>query len=310
MDLRQLKYFCTVAELKSLTAAADRLNVTQPAVGMQIRKLEEQLDLKLMQRHSRGVRLTSAGKIMLEHAREILERVETAERALGRVRTDDAAEIRIGVTPSLSMVFVPKLMEVCHDRFPEISLIFFQGFPSELVAEFDRGDTDFCFTNKEIDTDSAESVPLYLEDIRLIGSAEEIAKLPDPLPTELLEDLPLVLDGRDSELSLLLSREMRRLGRKMRNVIEVKAIPLRRNYATKQRRFCVAPTALFHAEVVSGICTTRRLDVPGMSRCLQLAGPRVEFMTAAEANVRTMVIEIVEEMVAEGSYEWRLPEDR
>ena len=99
---------------------------------------------------------------MLEHARGILERGDAAQRALGRVKTDDAAEIRMGATPSHSMVFVLKLMEVCHDRDPEISLIYFQGFPSELFSEFDSGKIDFWFTNRDIDTESAESVPPHL----------------------------------------------------------------------------------------------------------------------------------------------------
>lgn len=308
MELRQLKYFCTVAELNSLTAAAERLNVTQPAVGMQIRKLEESLDLKLMHRHSRGIRLTPAGKILLEHAKDLLTRVDNTKRALGRARNDDEAEIRIGVTPSLSMVLVPRLMEMCHDRFPGISLVFSQGFPNELLANFEQGSIDFCFTIKDIDSESSESVPLILEDIKLIGATAEINHLPEPCPLDLLEDLPLVLPGPNSELQFLLSRELKKHGAKMNNAIVVTAIPLRRNYVTRQAKFCVAPAALFHSEIMAGICATRTLEVPGLKRCLQLAGPRVEAMTAAEASVRALVIEIVEEMIREGGFEWRLPE--
>ena len=310
MEFRQLRYFCMVAELRSLTAAAERLNVTQPAVGMQIRKLEESLDLQLMQRHSRGIRLTPAGKIMLEHARMILERIEQTRRALSRVRNDDVAEIRIGVTPSLSMVFVPRLMELCHDRFPGISLIFTQGFPNALLARFERGTLDFCFTTKDIETENAESVPLILEEIKLIGAAPHIHALPEPCPPELLEHLPLVLPGRHSDLCALLSRELQRRSMKMNNMIEVSAIPLRRSYVTRQARFCMAPAALFHSEIMAGICATRSLEVPGLKRCLQLAGPRVEAMTAAQSSVRTLVIKIIEKMIVEGSYEWQLPGER
>ena len=64
MDLRQLKYFHAVAKYESLTAASEALNVTQPAVGQQIRKLEESLGLKLLFRHSRGMRLSPVGKIL------------------------------------------------------------------------------------------------------------------------------------------------------------------------------------------------------------------------------------------------------
>lgn len=307
MEFRQLKYFCVVAELESFTAAADRLNVTQPAIGMQIRKLEDAVGLKLMLRHSRGVRLTPAGRIMLDQAQGILRKIEEAERELGKARNQDSARIRIGVTPSLSNVFVPRLMEICYDQHPDLSLVFKQGLPSELLSELNGGNFDFCFINRDVDRENYESVPLYYEEIRLIGAAEEIAKLPDPLPTEMLADLPLVLDGRDTELSSTIRRELRQLGLEMTNVMEVGAIQIRRTYATKRARFCVAPAALFYSEIASGVCASRSLGIPELKRCIQLGGPRVEAMTAAESRVRELAISIVDEMVAEEHLGWVLP---
>mgnify|MGYP002467683171 CR=1 FL=1 len=308
MEFKQLRYFSVVAELESFTAAADRLNVTQPAVGMQVRKLEESVGLKLMLRHSRGVRLTPAGRVMLDHARSILDMIAQTERALGKVRNEDSAEIRIGVTPSLSTVFVPRLLELCYEQYPELSLIFTQGLPSELVEEMRSGKLDFCFTNREIDKKNYESVPLYFEEIRLIGAIDEIGKLPDPVPFETLASLPIVLDGRDTQLASILQRELSKNDLYLEKVTEVRAIQIRRTYATKRARFCIAPSALFYSEILSGVCATRSLGIPDLLRCIQLGGPRVEAMTAAEGRVRELAITIIEQMVSEDVLGWTLPE--
>ena len=84
MDIRQLKYFLAVAKLESLTAASRALNVTQPAIGQQIRKLEDTLGVRLLARHSRGMRLTPVGKLLHRRAQEIVNIVEQTEREVSQ----------------------------------------------------------------------------------------------------------------------------------------------------------------------------------------------------------------------------------
>lgn len=78
MDIRQLRYFLGVVHAKSTTGAAESLHVAQPAIGMQLRKLEDELGVKLLVRHSRGVVPTGAGEQLRKHATEILESLGAA----------------------------------------------------------------------------------------------------------------------------------------------------------------------------------------------------------------------------------------
>ena len=116
MDLRQLKYFHAVVNAGSLSAASATLNLSQPAIGMQIRSLEEALELKLLTRHSRGVRPTPAGQALYEHADRVLHELENARRALNRFRVEGTGAVRIGVTHSLAKFLVPRLMALCNEK--------------------------------------------------------------------------------------------------------------------------------------------------------------------------------------------------
>ena len=86
MELRQLRYFAKVVETGSFTAAAEMLHVSQPALGMQIRKLEDELGTKLLHRHSRGIAPTEAGRLIAHHAEAMIAH---AARARQEVRADE-----------------------------------------------------------------------------------------------------------------------------------------------------------------------------------------------------------------------------
>lgn len=91
MSLEQLRYFVIVADEESVTRAAKRLHVSQPPLSRRIAQLEEELGVKLFERHARGVHLLPTGARFLEHARAILARLEEAVRDLSPPTRDDGA---------------------------------------------------------------------------------------------------------------------------------------------------------------------------------------------------------------------------
>ena len=104
MDFRQLPYFLGVYEAKSITKASERLNVAQPALGLQVRKLEDELGVDLFFRHSRGVTPTEAGQLLAEHARVLLRQFERVRQDLIDFGGQPHGRVAVGMTASSCLV--------------------------------------------------------------------------------------------------------------------------------------------------------------------------------------------------------------
>jgi DNA-binding transcriptional LysR family regulator len=133
MELRQLRYFVAVAEELHFSRAAERLHVVQPAVSEQVRKLEEELGMRLLNRTKRTVSLTEAGAGLLTQARRVLQQVEAARLAIHNARDRAASRLSIGYTPASLPARVPRaLQQLAASMNLETSLE--PGYGLELVA--------------------------------------------------------------------------------------------------------------------------------------------------------------------------------
>lgn len=122
MDLRQLRVFVEVARLGSFTRAAEGLRIAQPAVSISIRKLEEELELTLLNRQEKRVTLTAEGETLLVHAQRILGDCSAAEAEMAELRGLGVGEVRIGIPPMMSSYYFPLIIRDFRSRYPKLKL--------------------------------------------------------------------------------------------------------------------------------------------------------------------------------------------
>ncbi len=150
MELRHLRYFVAVAEEGSLlTAAERRLHTSQPSLSRQIRDLEAEVGVKLLERQSRGVTLTAAGKVFLDHARLALLQVEAAAEGARRAERPERQSFTIGFLAGQEVVWLPHALRIIREEAPEVEIILSSQSSPDLALALMRGKLDVAFLRPE-----------------------------------------------------------------------------------------------------------------------------------------------------------------
>jgi Transcriptional regulator len=127
MDIRQIKYFLTVAEEGQITSAAKRLNISQPPLSQQLKSLENELGVDLLIRKSRNVELTEAGMILRDKSEQILELVNAAEKQLKDFHKGLNGTVNIGSVASSAIAILPEKVYRFHTKYPNVNFQLWDG---------------------------------------------------------------------------------------------------------------------------------------------------------------------------------------
>jgi LysR family transcriptional regulator, hca operon transcriptional activator len=150
MELRHLRYFVAVAEEGSLTVAAERrLHTAQPSLSRQMRDLEYEVGARLMVRSARGIELTAAGRVFLDHARLALVQVEAAVEAARRAAQPTKPTFALGFLTGQEMDWLPEAMRILRDELPNIEVSVSSQYSPDLAQGLLRGKLDLAFMRPE-----------------------------------------------------------------------------------------------------------------------------------------------------------------
>jgi LysR family hca operon transcriptional activator len=150
MELRHLRYFVAVAEAGSLTNAAERrLHTAQPSLNRQIRDLELEVGVTLIERGARGIALTAAGRVFLDHARLALLQVEAAGEAARRAAKPERAPFVLDFLTGQEVVWLKDRLRILRDEAPTIEITLSSQSSPELAGALMRGKVDLAFLRRE-----------------------------------------------------------------------------------------------------------------------------------------------------------------
>jgi DNA-binding transcriptional LysR family regulator len=170
MEIKQLKAFVAIAEEKTFTAGARRVNLTQAAVSMQIRQLEEEIGLPLFTRTPRRVILTEAGELLLERARRILREHNSVKAELAEIAGAEHGRLRIGSASAMfATAQLPTILEKLKKRFPSAEISVSSGTSKTLVDKILHGNMDIAFVSLPIETQNVLTELLYEDEVVAIA---------------------------------------------------------------------------------------------------------------------------------------------
>src|SRR6202140_2700702 len=150
MELRHLRYFVAVAEEGSVTLAAERrLHTAQPSLSRQMQDLEYEVGAQLMVRSVRGIELTAAGRVFLDHARLALAQVDAAREAARRAAQPPRLSFALGFLTGQEMDWLPEAMRILRDELPNIEVSVSSQYSPDLAQALLRGKLDLAFMRPE-----------------------------------------------------------------------------------------------------------------------------------------------------------------
>lgn len=194
MNLRDLKYLVALADHRHFGKAADASFVSQPTLSTQIRKLEDELGVALVERAPRKVMLTPVGREIVERARRILAEVDQLGEVARRSRDPEAGSVRLGIFPTLGPYLLPHVVPRIRKRFPQLELLLVEEKSDVLLQRLREGTLDAALL----------ALPLHDDQLHAEFLFEEPFLLAVPESHPLANHGPLALEDLSSQTLLLL----------------------------------------------------------------------------------------------------------
>lgn len=271
MEISQLRTLIHVAELGSLSKAADRLRIAQPALSRQVRMLEEELGVRLFSRHGRGMALTDRGREVLAHALRVMAELEEI-----RARTADAeapltGQIAIGMPPTVADIVSVPLVTAFGRAHPEVGLRLVSAYTGYLFDWLQRGEIDLAILYDPRSARSLRSQPLLLENLFLIGPPEAGFSTVQAIPFARLAGRRLLLPSPRHGLRTIVERCAGEAGIALDVAVEADSYATLKDLVRHGQGWTILPLAPIHEDIRAGRLSGAALIDPVPTRRLILS---------------------------------------
>lgn len=303
LEISRLLVFIAVCEEKSISAAARRLYLAQPAVTAAISKLEQALDVRLLERSHRGVIPTASGKNLLDRAYEITRLAGMAVEEVCGTARDPVGEVSLGLASAPAAILAVPLIERISKRYPRIRLRLVETFSGYLWQWLETGELDCALVFDQMSTANIQCVAIAEEDMHLVGTPQRIG-IGSSVSLKAAAGHPIALSSRKHGIRSALEEHFARHGVPLEVGLEIDAgqhvIRL-----IKSGQWCSlqAPCAVVE-ELAEGVLTARRLTPP-LTRKVCMARRRLATGDAALEVVVEELQGMAQSMINNGIWQAR-----
>lgn len=308
MDIAQLRTLIHVAELGSVTAAAGRLGIAQPALSRQIRLFEEELGGKIFTRHGRGMVLTSLGEEVIGPAGDILARLEDIRRCGSTSPKTLSGKVRVGVTPTVAEIATLPLVHAIKQAHPNLALCFTSGFSGHLIDWLKRGELDCCVAYEVPKDILVRTDPVLDETLLLVMARNDDPGLATAVPFSELQGRPLVLPSPAHGLRRILDTVALSTGITLTPTVEADSLNAMIDLVRGGFGATILPYAAIYSHVQSKELTASRLIDPTPSRRVVMTYPTDRAISSAARFVGQAFKTVAAQLVESGAWSGRIVE--
>lgn len=298
MDISQLRTLAHIAELGSVSKAADRLNIAQPALSRQIRLLEQELGVPLFERHGRGMVITEIGREVLSHVTNIMSEMDAIRDAVATGRTSFRGSISIGTTPTVAEIVIVPLALRLRELHPNLTLRLSSAYSGHILDWLQRGQIDVAVAYNPSRLHTLRIVPIMLESLLYVAAGSR--KLQDSIAFSRLADEELVLPSPGHILRDIVDDCAKRAGINIRTAIEADSFQTLINLVRTGIGATVLPLAPIYAMVEAGQLSVARLTDPMPTRELIVAYAADRPVSQAARFVGGTIVEIALDLAKRG----------
>lgn len=301
MELRQLRYFVTLAEAGSVSRAAVLLGVAQPAISRQIRLLEEELAISLFYRTGRGMELTEAGHLLMVHAPEVLSGLNRIEKEIGDLRGIADGQVVLGIPPTEGHLLIPPLVNRLRTRHPGLVLKVIEAFSGHVTEWLLSGRLDVAVFYKLANMQQFITDELLTERLYLIDKGgQEVDET--AIGLEEIRPMELILPSRPHGLRHLLEQAAQKLDLRLNVTLETDALLTIKALVEAGAGVTILPYPSVKRDVEAGRLTARPIRLDDVSRTLLLVTTRHHPLSLASRAVVRELRAVVRDLVRTG--EW------
>jgi DNA-binding transcriptional LysR family regulator len=289
MNLQRLKYFSAVVRTGGMRAAADALDLSQPALTRHIQALEHELGVDLFTRTRGRVRLTEAGRLLLSRIPSIEAEVDFLRHGLRALRKGGGGKLRIGALQTLVEYVLPQAILGWRRRYPVAGLTVFGFSTEQIVARVIAGEYDLGIVAAADPDRRLKMEPLFREPFAaLVASGHRLAVLSE-IDTPTLFDEDLVTFSADFRIRQMLEDGARRIGKPLRVAAEIETVSGIKSLALANFGVAALPVSALASEAVGTTCRVIPIRNAELSRTIYAVHRKDVEMPA---NARALLAEI------------------
>ncbi|WP_042703413.1 LysR family transcriptional regulator, partial [Azospirillum sp. B506] len=302
--LDQLRYFVEAVKCGSISAAARKVRLAQPAYSAHIKALEEELGVRLFERSTKGVHLTEAGERLFNGALSLFRHVEQVREEAANAAGELTGEVRIVLAASVAPLLAGKLFWEVRRTYPRVRLVILDLMRVASENLVTSRQVDFALLPNIATLAGAASQPVIAQELYLIGRTPPQAA-DGEIDFHDVVEYPLVMGDRKNQLRVDLENTAAREGHRIRIAIEQDSLSVLRSIILNGPVYTVAPYSAFISEIDAGALTATRIVNPSIERTLSFVWHDSSNLSASARAVMALLHRRIGEMVRDGNLRGR-----